>query len=142
MPRLRLRFLSGGTCQPEFRIGRSLKNEILKDTLKILSVLYITCTQSTMPEAIPAVIAPHFDHNPPSPSLNLVTSTLSTPAHWVLLRYVFAALSGIPDVGQRATTAQVNARHPVVFVSLLRPRDLWLELSRKIVSTFALSSYQ
>jgi hypothetical protein len=87
-----------------------------------------------MPEVIPPIIAPYLEQSPGGPSLNLVTSTLSTPAHWVLLRYLYATLSG-PVGAERPNNYKSEAgSSSVILVSLLRPRDLWLELGKKIVS--------
>jgi hypothetical protein len=96
----------------------------------------LTHSRKKMPEAIPPILAPFLDRSTSAPSLNLVTSTLSTPAHWVLLRYIYAALN---SAAERRPTIEAAMTAPalqrvVVLVSLLRSQDLWLELGRKIVS--------
>lgn len=88
-----------------------------------------------MPDAIPPVIAPYLQHTLSPQSLTLVTSTLSTPTHWILLRCLYAALSGAGEKGSHAHSRlpEPEGQQPVILVSLLRSRDLWLELSKKIV---------
>ena len=86
-----------------------------------------------MPEVVPSIIAPYLEQGSAAQSLMLVTSTLSTPAHWVLLRHVYAALHSAKVV-TKGDDSRSETASTVIFVSLVRPRDLWLELSRKIVS--------
>jgi elongator complex protein 6 len=77
-------------------------------------------------DIIPPVLAPYFRRsNNGEPSLSLVTSTLTTPAHWLVLRHLYAGL-------QPSKTDQTSSTDTVVFVSLLHPKDLWLELCKKV----------
>ncbi|OAL34364.1 hypothetical protein AYO20_06417 [Fonsecaea nubica] len=96
-----------------------------------------------MPPAIPPPLVSHIQSllSPSSPhSQTLITSVLSTPSPWLVLRIIYAALYGVEDdIGTRegrdaeglektsATTAV-----PVVFASFLRPLTLWVELGKKI----------
>lgn len=121
---------------PEFRSTCSPKIKSLKTISKFLPS-FPPLHKGKMPEAIPPILSPYLDHTLSHPSLTLVTSTLSTPAHWVLLRYLYAALSedGRRDRHSHSQSSEHESHRPVILVSLLRPRDLWLELGKKIVSS-------
>jgi hypothetical protein len=88
-----------------------------------------------MPEAIPSILAPYLQECFSDTSLTLVTSTLSTPSTWLLIRLLDAALSGAkstgPEYGGDHELSDTTLN--VIFVSLLRPTSLWLELGRKLV---------
>lgn len=73
----------------------------------------------------------------------LLTSTLSTPSPWLTLRFIYAALYGTGDDGLSSTSGvsrrtvddldSSNNGYPVIFVSLLRPLALWVEIGKKLV---------
>ncbi|OAP59545.1 hypothetical protein AYL99_06843 [Fonsecaea erecta] len=109
-----------------------------------------------MPPAIPPPLASYIQsslslsESSDAHSQTLITSVLSTPSPWLVLRLVYAALYGVVeddidthnkggDGGSRVagprpersrTTASMGA--PVVFASFLRPLSLWVELGKKI----------
>jgi elongator complex protein 6 len=77
-------------------------------------------------DMIPPVLAPYIrGSDDRGPSLSLVTSTLTTPAHWLVVRHLYAGLAPL-------TLEGTSSAHPVVFVSLLHSKDLWLELCKKV----------
>ncbi|OAG34052.1 hypothetical protein AYO21_11798 [Fonsecaea monophora] len=96
-----------------------------------------------MPPAIPPPLASYIQSSLSPSTLHsqtLITSVLSTPSPWLVLRIIYAALYGVEDdIGTRegrdvqglektsATTAL-----PVIFASFLRPLTLWVELGKKI----------
>lgn len=103
-----------------------------------------------MPPTIPPPLAAYITDclAPPEPvrsrqqrpprahTQTLVTSVLETPAPWLLLRLVYAALYGVEDTDDhhQQQRPQQGRRH-VIFVSLLRPLGLWVEMGKKMVRT-------
>ncbi|KIW35484.1 uncharacterized protein PV07_02180 [Cladophialophora immunda] len=97
-----------------------------------------------MPPAIPSPLASYIQSSLSSSnphSQTLITSVLSTPSPWLVLRLVYAALYGVEDdikddgrdAGRPERTA--SAASPagrVVLASFLRPLSLWVELGKKI----------
>ena len=89
-----------------------------------------------MPEIVPTLLAPYLQVALIQSSLTVVTSTLSTPANWLLVRLLYSALKGVDEtalstlIKTRTTTSDAN----VIIISLTRPLDLWIELCRKLVS--------
>ena len=96
-----------------------------------------------MPLAIPVALAPYLESSLASyHNQILITSTLSTPPPWLLLRLVYSALYGVGDDGESRNIAAAGAQgggpsRPVVFVSLLRPLSLWMEMGKKMVSDYS-----
>ncbi|EHY54534.1 hypothetical protein HRR83_004343 [Exophiala dermatitidis] len=100
-----------------------------------------------MPPTIPPPLAAYITDclAPPEPvrsrqqrpprahTQTLVTSVLETPAPWLLLRLVYAALYGVEDTDDhhQQQRPQQGRRH-VIFVSLLRPLGLWVEMGKKM----------
>ncbi|OCT54066.1 hypothetical protein CLCR_10463 [Cladophialophora carrionii] len=91
-----------------------------------------------MPPAIPPPLVSYLDSSLASlHGQTLVTSVLGTPSPWLLLRFVYAAIYGTGDdpearqVGTGPDEVRLGER-PVVFVSLLRPLSLWLEMGKKM----------
>lgn len=101
---------------------------------KLFNFLRITHAKPQMPDAIPSVLVPYVQDCLASARLTFLGSTLSTPANWLVIRFVYAAIqakqnpSSAPYPGK-----QHNATSKAVLVSLLRPTDLWVELGKKIV---------
>ncbi|KAL2424576.1 hypothetical protein ABEF95_003063 [Exophiala dermatitidis] len=63
----------------------------------------------------------------------LVTSVLETPAPWLILRLVYAVLYGIEDTDDHHQQQQPQqGQRQVIFVSLLRPLGLWVEMGKKM----------
>ena len=89
-----------------------------------------------MPESTPSVLAPYVNECLEYGSLTLITSTLSTPASWLVVRYLNAALKGATEGHPHGTNASGSSADQlnVIFVSILRPVGLWAELARKLVS--------
>jgi hypothetical protein len=86
-----------------------------------------------MSQYTPALLRPYLEDSLAVDSLTLVTSTLSAPATWLLVQFLKAAseIQSEPDLGPQ-TAQQLPA---VVFVSIYRPQNVWIELSRKAVSS-------
>lgn len=88
-----------------------------------------------MPDAIPPVLLPYIQDSLVSARLILIGSTLSTPANWLVVRFLHAAIHASkhdPDSAQDPA-GHHDATSGFVLVSLLRPIDLWIELGKKIV---------
>lgn len=85
-----------------------------------------------MSHSLPSLLTPYVRDSLRTDSLTLITSTLSTPASWLLVRFVKAALD-LPGDGKDAEPQAADGRPDVVLVSVYRPQDLWIELSKKIV---------
>ena len=87
-------------------------------------------------ERIPPLLSPYISL-PPATSLALVTSTVSTTANWVLLRYLHAALSRhaqAPNLGLTASGSEDEVEG-VVLVSWMRDLAFWeAEARRAVVS--------
>ena len=89
-----------------------------------------------MPETIPPLLAPYLQDSLNSTSLALVTSTLSTPANWLLVRLLLATLDGADEGNQnwsKESSREIDYA-TVIFVSPIRSQDLWIELCKKVVS--------
>ncbi|KIW90342.1 uncharacterized protein Z519_08986 [Cladophialophora bantiana CBS 173.52] len=97
-----------------------------------------------MPPVIPPPLAQYIHSSLFSPcphSQTLITSVLSTPSPWLVLRFIYAALYGVED-GARGDGSDAGSRHekmttmtpplPVVFASFLRPLTLWVEMGKKL----------
>lgn len=83
-------------------------------------------------ERIPPLLVSYIALPYPS-SLGLVTSTVSTTANWVLLRYIYAALGGH---AQNFVDGSEAGDVGVVFVSWMRDLSFWKTEGRKaVVST-------
>ncbi|ETI28514.1 hypothetical protein G647_00964 [Cladophialophora carrionii CBS 160.54] len=91
-----------------------------------------------MPPAIPPPLVSYLESSLASlHGQTLITSVLVTPSPWLLLRFVYAAIYGVGDDGEarQVGTGPDEVRlgeRPVVFVSLLRPLSLWLEMGKKM----------
>jgi hypothetical protein len=85
-----------------------------------------------MSQPTPTLLQPYLEDSLGADSLSLVTSTLSAPASWLLVQFLKAALDihGEQDSGPQTTPQQSS----IVFVSIHRPQEAWIELSRKVVS--------
>lgn len=91
-----------------------------------------------MPPNIPASLATYIQACLEHRASTLITSILSTPSTWLALRVVYAAIYGVEDSvlgrhGAAAAPGPNNETRPVIFVSLLRPLSLWVEMGRKVV---------
>jgi hypothetical protein len=92
-----------------------------------------------MPPTIPPALGSYLESSLASlHGQTLITSELSTPSQWLLVRFVYAALYGAGDDPEArqldAGTDGVRVgERPVVFVSLLRPLSLWIEMGKKMV---------
>lgn len=93
-----------------------------------------------MPEIIPRLLAPYFQKSLKEPSTTLITSTLSTPGNWILVRLLYTALKGLEDPALPTSIEPqtTNSHIHVVLASLVRPLNLWTELCKKVVSQAAL----
>ena len=93
-----------------------------------------------MPEIVPALLVPYFQEALIQSSSTLVTSTLSTPASWVLVRLLYSAFKAVDQSTSFTATKQQNATTSanVIFASLTKPVDLWIELCKKVVSQVVL----
>jgi hypothetical protein len=98
----------------------------------------ITTTTTFMPEAIPSILAPYLESCLIDSSLTLVTSTLSTPACWLLVRLLYSAVQS-RDTDNESNASSRSSSH-VMFLSLLRPLATWQELTRRLVCVL-LSSF-
>ena len=98
----------------------------------------------SMPTPIPPNLSPLL--KPPAPgSLTLITSVLDATSNWLLLRYIYAALRPEKQDGHATKAARVavganeDTTHDkdeelkVIFISFLRPFELWREMGKKIV---------
>jgi elongator complex protein 6 len=94
-----------------------------------------------MSQPTPILLQPYLEDSLGADSLSLVTSTLSTPATWLLAQFLKATLDihGEQDSGPQTTPQQPS----IVFVSIYRPQEVWTELSRKAVScsVYLLTNY-
>jgi hypothetical protein len=88
-----------------------------------------------MPEIIPQILAPYLRRGAQQHSLSLVTSTLTTTSHWLILRHIHAAIFGPQgaSTGAPVTRGTPDYKVTVILVSILQPLDLWVELGKKIV---------
>jgi len=85
-------------------------------------------------ERIPPLLASYIALPCPG-SLGLVTSTVSTTANWVLLRYLYAALGGHAQSTGAAEGSEAGDVG-VVLVSWMRDVSFWTtEARRAVVST-------
>ncbi len=97
---------------------------------------------------MPTPIPPNLSRvlQPPAPgSLTLITSVLDATSNWLLLRYIYAALRPEKQDGHGTKAARVavgadedttdekNKDLKVIFISFLRPFELWKEMGKKIV---------
>jgi hypothetical protein len=90
-----------------------------------------------MPTAIPAPLAPYVADSLSANTQTLVTSVLSTPPPWLLLRLLYGTLYGVEeDAPGRREQKQIGQQ--VIFVSLLRPLSLWIEMGKKMVCPYVL----
>lgn len=92
-----------------------------------------------MPSAIPPPLASYIESCLiPTHSQTLITSVLNAPSPWLCLRFLYGALYGVGDEVETrdflaARQRGSNDSMPVVFVSLLRPLNLWIEMGKKMV---------
>ena len=127
----------GGASRVTFQMTRHC-HSITCRTSTSLTVLYLLLApyEIPMPEAIPSVLAPYVDECLNYGSLTLITSTLSTPSSWLVVRYLNAALKGAIEGRPHGTNASNSSADQlnVVIVSILQPVGLWAELAKKVVS--------
>ena len=89
-----------------------------------------------MPEPVPRLLARYLEDALRPSILCVVTSTSSTPANWVLVRLLHAALHALESSDPKKleyNEAPLEHSPHVVFVSLFRPLELWTELCKKVV---------
>ncbi len=90
-----------------------------------------------MNSAVPPVLASYIQQCIDERSLTLLTSTLDTPANWLLTRFLVLSLQGSSHRDLAAVTQSSDRAansFSVIFVSVFRPLDIWSELARKCVS--------
>jgi hypothetical protein len=90
-----------------------------------------------MPEVVPSLLLPYLGNALEPASLTLVTSTLTTPTNWLLVRFLYAVLHGVDGAARSTPNSAanpVNLKASIIFVSIVRPLDLWNELCKKVVS--------
>lgn len=92
--------------------------------------------------AIPPLLVPYVSP-PPRSSLTLVTSVLGATGNWLILRFLFSALSAGRAGGPRSNVAEgadglggdFNERNvKVVLVSFLRGWEFWRAEAKRLVS--------
>lgn len=94
-------------------------------------------TSCPMPEVVPSLLIPYLGYALEPASLTLVTSTLTTPTNWLLVRFLYALLQGLDGTARSTPNSAanpVNSKASIIFVSVARPQDLWNELCKKVVS--------
>ncbi|KAJ9609094.1 hypothetical protein H2200_006865 [Cladophialophora chaetospira] len=92
-----------------------------------------------MPPAIPPPLAAYLESSISSPhSQILITSVLSTPPTWLLLRLIYVQLHGVGDdsdnqqLPRRGSGRPESGERKILFVSLTRPLSLWTEMGKKM----------
>lgn len=90
-----------------------------------------------MTSVIPPVLASYIQQCIDERSLTLLTSVLDTPTNWVLTRFLVSAFHQ-HNHGQSPAVAlpdnAVAVENRIIFVSVYRSLDTWIELARKCVS--------
>ena len=108
----------------------------LRDHARSSLLFHSSSLPDLMPESVPSLLAPYIHEALGASSSTLVTSTLRTPANWLLVRLLFAALGGLIDAGIRTNTGlEAKRSSQVIFVSLTKSLDLWIELCKRSVSS-------
>ncbi|KAF7512282.1 hypothetical protein GJ744_001850 [Endocarpon pusillum] len=110
--------------------------------LNVIKRLFVSPSVS-MPTPIPSNLSPLLKLPAPG-SLTLITSVLDATSNWLLLRYIYAALRPEKQDGHATKAARVavgaheetthdkNKDLKVIFISFLRPFELWREMGKKI----------
>lgn len=90
-------------------------------------------TTRKMPPHIPPLLI-HSVGVPPAQSLTLLTGLLGATTNWLVIRYLYAALSGVKirDGGEDESRRQ-NEEVAVILVSWLRDYEFWKTEARKAV---------
>ncbi|MCJ1255885.1 hypothetical protein MMC24_003703 [Lignoscripta atroalba] len=85
----------------------------------------------TSTSRIPPLLAPYLSIPSPT-SLIFLTSVLGASANWLVLRFLYTALSSNPAVREGHSTELLAEDVKVVFVSFLRDWDYWRDSGRKV----------
>lgn len=110
------------------------------DTFSCIIFLLQCCfLTSNMNTSLPPSLALYIHQCIEQRSLTLLTSVLDTPANWLLVRFLYAAISGSKGFHGASNSPANHSGNPdisqkVLIVSIWRSYDLWSELSRKCVS--------
>ena len=118
-----------------FQKTTNCHSTIYRTSLSILHPHLAPCN-IPMPEATPSILGPYVNECLGPGSLALITSTLSTPASWLVVRYLNAVLKGTAEGLPHGTDVSSSSvdQPRVSFINLLRPAALWVELAKKVVS--------
>lgn len=84
--------------------------------------------------AIPPLLAPYLSSLPQS-SLTLVSSILGATSNWLVLRFLYAALStsSNQNAASELEGVQNGAKRKVVFVSFMRSFEFWKSEAKRLV---------
>jgi elongator complex protein 6 len=83
---------------------------------------------------LPPLLAPYVSTLPDS-SLTLVSSILGATSNWLVLRFLYAALSSSsPNAAFGLDELQNGAKKKVVLVSFMRSYEFWKTEAKRLVS--------
>jgi hypothetical protein len=89
-----------------------------------------------MPTPIPPILSPYLSAASPG-SLLLITSVLSAPANWLVVRSISTALhvdqARNARPSENISGARASSGRRVILLSILRPLSLWAETGKKAV---------
>lgn len=96
-------------------------------------------SRNIMYGTLPTALAPYISSSLNAGGRILITSVLNAPSHWLVLRFIYAALHGV-DENNRSKPGEnvdhVHTRHQIILASLLKPLALWAESGKKVVRNF------
>ena len=110
----------------------NIQTDLIRDTVR--AKLFIVFDMPTQPP-LPPLLTPYVSSLPQS-SLTLVSSVLGATGNWLLLRYLYAALSASSsaNVSLGADGLDNGKKRKVVLVSFLRGWEFWRSEAKRLVS--------
>lgn len=84
---------------------------------------------------LPPLLTPYVSSLPQS-SLTLLSSVLGATGNWLVLRYLYAALSASTNTTFGADGLDNGKKRKVVLVSFLRSWDFWRSEAKRLVMFF------
>lgn len=92
--------------------------------------------------AVPPLLSPYVTSLPPS-SLTVLSSVLDATGNWLVLRFLYAALSAPSNSRVAFGSDGVDGRkkHKVVLVSFLRGWDFWRAEAKRLVNLPPLAQF-
>jgi len=96
--------------------------------------------EMTTSDRIPSLLSPYICLTPEA-SLSLVTSTVSTTANWVLLRYIYAALGGNTQGNGLSAANNESDDVGVTLVSWMRDVAFWKSEARRAVVSSSIHAH-